>query len=175
MSGQNADVFVPGNPLFTRPSLVRLFCAVDAIESDGEGRATKADVLYLDRIEGRAQLLPWDIGHVLHFHPFKLRLCSTPRAGLHVTSEWRAPSGEMRYGSNFMLRKEGVFVLNPSLVVNAGECLDDALGHFDERRLVEQVLKEIFGLIGGASALKGLMATRGPAPREDPSIYFRTC
>jgi len=76
----------PHNQLFTRPSLSRLFCAVRGVERDGSGRAVPGAAYYLDAVGGKVGWIPWEVGHVLHWHPFKVKLCRTPRAGLHVTS-----------------------------------------------------------------------------------------
>jgi len=166
-SDQSGFPITGTSEFFIRPALQRLFCAVGELELGETGNACRADIRYLDRIDDRVQWVGWEPGHVLHWHPFKLRLHNTARAGLHITSEWRHETDEMRYGANFKIRKSGIFVLNPSNVLCIGEELLSAMDSPTEREIVDSVLLTRFGLGGGFESMLrlGLPAYSLPEPR----------
>lgn len=127
---------------FHRPSAQRLFCRVNAM---GQG----FEVDHFDAGAGWAGWQSWNVGSVLHWHPFKLHLNVTQRAGLHITAEWRDVDGDMRYGSNHKVREAGVFVLNPSGVMGLGERWADAVRDPGEASIIHRFLVSRFGMSGG--------------------------
>jgi len=152
--------------LHQRATLQRLFFAVGTGEDGG------LHVRHLDLREGAHRWCPWDVGEVLRWSPFRVRLNDTPRAGLHVTTEWQDAAGEMRYGSNFKIRDTGVFVLNPSNVMLAAESLRDALSNQTERLLLDSIAATRFGLPGGIT--DALASGLPPYALPDPSVFFAT-
>lgn len=175
MSPEIADPILPsnpGDPLFTRAAVQRLFCAVGDPEQDAAGNVRRADVRFFDRVGDKMAWYPWEEGKVLHWNPFRLRLNNTPRAGLHVTSEWMVPGGEMRYGSNFKITEGGIFALNPSNIVCLGEPLDEAVADNSEKDLLDRVLLTRFGLRGGYREVLKLPLPSGALP--EPGRFLLT-
>ncbi|MDW9481390.1 hypothetical protein GOB57_22340 [Sinorhizobium meliloti] len=157
-------LFDPTSEIFRRPTMQRLFLAVGSLD------ASEPDVRYLERYLDGPAWEPWLVGRTLHFHPFKVRLNATPRAGLHVTTEWRDAAGEMRYGSNFKIREPGVFVLNPSNVVSSAEEIGSATRDSTETRLIDRVLSERFGVTGGYRSALAMPLPNGAL--VDPERFF---
>jgi hypothetical protein len=143
----------------------RLFLAVGGME------AQTTDIRYLERsVASGPAWTRWEVGQKLHWHPFKLVLNNTARAGFHVTTEWRDDDGEMRYGSNFKIRTTGVFVLNPSNVMSSAEEIGFSVRDRNEERLIDRVLDERFGIAGGYRAALALPLPRGAM--VDPGRFF---
>lgn len=161
----SAVLYDPKSELFRRPTMHRLFLAVG-----GDMEAGKPDIRFLERFLDGPAWMPWNVGHTLHWHPFKLRLNDTPRAGLHVTTEWRDDDGEMRYGSNFKIRSAGVFVLNPSNVMLSAEEIGSVTKDITEEWLINRVLSERFGVNGGYRS--ALAMPLPPGALVDPSRFF---
>jgi len=131
--------------LFTRPDTFRLFARVEDPVLDEAGNARTARVFHLGiDAAGWPAWIPWAIGECLHWHPFRIALLSTRRAGLHLISEWTQGSGERRYGANFSLSAPGILVLTPCNVLTAAEPLDAALASPVEHRHLDHVLRERF-------------------------------
>jgi len=134
-----------GMALYDRATALRLFLRVVSVDLDASGNARAADVRFLDRVGERVVWRRWTVGQKLHWHPFKVSLLNTKRAGLHVASEWRDARGDMRYAGNYMLRHEGVFVISPGNVVCVAEPLVTALSVKPEADLIDDVLRVRFG------------------------------
>jgi len=134
-----------GTALWDRAAALRLFFRVADVTLDTAGNARLADVRFVDNVGGTPVWRRWSVGQTLHWHPFKLTLLDTRRAGIHVASEWRDTRDVMRYGGNCMIRDRGVFVLNPSNVVSVAEPLVEALGFRPEADLMDDVLRHRFG------------------------------
>lgn len=126
---KSAVLHDPTSELYRRPTMQRLFLAV------GEVKDGRRDVRYLELYIDGPVWNTWPVGQTLHWTPFKVRLNYTPRAGLHVTTEWRDDDGEMRYGSNFKIKTTGVFVLNRSNVMSSAEEIGMAIRDPSEARL----------------------------------------
>jgi hypothetical protein len=129
---------------------------VDAIDSDPKYqrlfyRFEAGQVTYLD-FAGRACWRPWHIGQVLHWHPFKVTLQSTKRAGLHIVSTWRGHDGEMRYGSNVGVADENVFVMAPGQVTGGVMTVEHASRNPFELDLLTALLRQRFKIDFGATA-----------------------
>jgi hypothetical protein len=129
---------------------------VDAIDNDPKYqrlfyRFEAGQVTYLD-FSGCACWRPWHIGQVLHWHPLKVTLQSTKRAGLHIVSTWRGADGEMRYGSNVGVADENVFVMAPGQVTDATMTLEQACRNPFELHLLTSILRYRFRLDFGATA-----------------------
>lgn len=152
----------------TRPTMVRLFAAVGDCSFDAAGNAVLADVRFLDVSPEGPVWLKWDVGRILHWHPFRLRLDSTQRAGLHVNAE----TGEGRYLSNFKIRGPGVFVLNPSNAVSLAEGVETAVDGDVEGCVVDDVLRLHYDVRGGFRSILKLAMPRGAI--KDPSLFFLT-
>lgn len=131
--------------LWNRPDSFRLFALAENLAFDARGNARSGDVYFLDRVSGGSVWVPWILGECVHWHPFRLALLSTPRAGLHVVSEWRAGTDDpLRYGSNVQLARDGVLVLSPCNVVRPAERLEDALVCRTEAAHIVAVLRHRF-------------------------------
>jgi hypothetical protein len=106
---------------------------------------------YLD-FAGSACWRPWHIGQVLHWHPFKVALQNTKRAGLHIVSSWRGPDEEMRYGSNVSIEEANVFVMAPGQVTGGVITLEQACQNPFELHLLTSMLRYRFKVDFGATA-----------------------
>jgi hypothetical protein len=129
-----------GHAIDNDPKYQRLFYRLEA-----------GQVMYLD-FAGSACWRPWHIGQVLHWHPFKVTLQSTKRAGLHIVSTWRGPDGEMRYGSNVGIADENVFVMAPGQVVGGVMSVEQASRNPFELDLLTAMLRHRFKIDFGATA-----------------------
>lgn len=154
----------PTSEMYCRPTMQRLFFAV------GDMASGQRDVYFLERYLAGPVWEPWVVGQPLHWNPFKIRLNETLRAGLHVTTEWRDDDGEMRYGSNFKIRTAGVFVLNPSNVMTSAEEIGIATRDPSEARLIDRVLAERFGVVGGYRS--ALAMPLPPGALVEPARFF---
>lgn len=125
-------------------------------------RVADGEVSYLDRTI-TASWRHWAVGHVLHWHPYKVTLLRTKRAGLHIVSNWRAQDGDMRYGSNVGIASEGIFVLSPGQVVEPAMEVDAALRNPFERDLICTVLQQRFQMDFGVTAYLGNVLANVPA------------
>jgi hypothetical protein len=132
--------------LWNRPDTFRLFALAEGLSFDEGGNARSGRLYHLGT-DGRWPCwIPWAIGECLHWHPFRVALLSTRRAGLHLVSEWRQGDGERRYGANHPVRGQGVLVITPCNVLRAAETLDEALSSPAEEAHLDAVLCARFGL-----------------------------
>lgn len=150
---------------YERPNLQRLLMAVG-----GDLSGDSPDIRYLDSHCGLLKWKKWEAGHVLHWHPFKIRLNNTPRAGLHITTEWTTDDGDVRYGSNFKIRQPGVFVINPSNILASAEEIGAAVGDHTEASLIDKALYHRFGLRGGYREALAMRLPEGAL--VDPGRFF---
>jgi hypothetical protein len=157
-------LYDPTSEIYRRPTMQRLFVAV------GKTEAGRLDVHYLERYQDGPVWIAWSVGQTLHWNPFKVRLNETPRAGLHVTTEWCDDDGEMRYASNFKIRAAGVFVINPSNVMASAEEIGVATNDPSESMTIDRVLLDRFGLEGGFRAALAMPLPRGAL--VDPARFF---
>ena len=163
------DSIDPSRSVFrTRPGMIRLFAAVGECAFDSAGNAVDADVRFLERAENGVVWETWRVGQNLHWHPFRLRLSKTARAGLHITAE----TGDGRYLSNLKIREPGVFVLNPSNAVCLAEPIETAIDGDVEGCVVNDVLRLHYGLNGGY--LETLKIPMPSGALRDPSRFFLT-
>lgn len=147
----------------TIPEAARLFALVDGIVHDEAGNVRAADVYFLcdtgvgagtyidggygpDVNVGKGlEWVRWHDGFTLHWHPFRLTLVNTARAGLHIVSSWRDPrNGEFRYGANMFFEQEGVLVMAPCSVVGAGRPLAELMRFGSEERQLNEVLRRMY-------------------------------
>jgi hypothetical protein len=132
-----------------RSGSIRLFLSVADVERDPAGNCRAATVGMLDHAFGRPAWRRWNIGQKAHFHPFKVALLDTRRAGLHLVSEWRRDGErDLRFAAVHSIREPGIFVLNPSNVAAMAEPIADAFRDPIEARYVRSNLCDRFGLDG---------------------------
>jgi hypothetical protein len=131
--------------LWRRPDTFRLFALFEGVATDEKGNARSGRAYQLGSEDGFPAWIPWQVGDCLHWHPFRVALLSTRRAGLHVLTEWRQGEGERRYGANHQVTGDGVLVLTPFSVMSAAEPLDDAMESPVEAAHLEAVLLHRFG------------------------------
>jgi len=139
--------------LWKRPDTLRLFALAENLAFDGKGNARDGEVYYLEKHQGRVSWCRWVVGECLHWHGFRIALLSTPRAGLHLVSEWRPQRGDAyRYTGNHHLHRDGVLVLSPCNALRLAEPLDEALADAEEERHLDDVLRHRFNWDAGTTA-----------------------
>lgn len=136
-----------------QPEDQRAFCAVGDITFDDRGNAVAAEVVYLDRKLDGTRWFKWDVGHVLHLHPFKFRLDTTNRAGMHIVMEMRGEDGELCYLNNMKVRESGIFVLNPTSTIWPSQKLVKIANGSREELVLSKILSAVYGLEKSLPAL----------------------
>lgn len=130
-----------------RPSGIRLFMRASDLVLDDAGNCRQARIEMLDLLHEGPVWRRWNIGQKAHFHPFKVALLDTKRAGLHLASEWRRGlSGELKFASAYSVREAGYFVINPSNVACLAEPFSMAMEDPLEARYVRANLCGRFGV-----------------------------
>ncbi len=173
----------------------RLFALAEGIALDAAGNARSGTVRYLDRT-GRGSGCPdgdyggpgigqgyewllWKPGQTIYWHPFRLTLRNTRRAGLHIVALWRDPKdGEIRYGTTIPVRHDGILALAPANAAEPVRPLADAMALPGEEAILNDNLRIFYrwgcGTLGRpVRFLHGLPRSVAPAgwlgdPDPDP-------
>jgi hypothetical protein len=120
---------------------------VSDVTLDEAGNCRSATIGMLDRAFGRLAWRRWHVGQKAHFHPFKVGLLDTRRAGLHLVSEWRRDlEGELKFAGAHPIRENDVFVIDPSSVTTLAEPFDQVILDPIEARYVRSNLCDRFGM-----------------------------